>query len=121
MADKELAAYVMERLSGLGEVRSISMMGGYLFYYKERIFGGIYENGFLVKDTKAARNYMPDSTPEPPYEGGERDASGDHFGGWGETSRHGVGDVRGTAGTKRENRRQRSHLRENTRHPVVKA
>ena len=69
MADKELAAYVMERLSGLGEVRSISMMGGYLFYYKERIFGGIYENGFLVKDTKAARNYMPDSTPEPPYEG----------------------------------------------------
>lgn len=69
MADKELAAYVMEQLSGLGEVRSISMMGRYLFYYKERIFGGIYENGFLVKDTKAARNYMPDSTPEPPYEG----------------------------------------------------
>ena len=69
MADKKLAAYVMEQLSGLGEVRSISMMGGYLFYYKERIFGGIYENGFLVKDTKAARNYMPDSTPEPPYEG----------------------------------------------------
>lgn len=71
MADKnkELAAYVTEQLADLGGVRSIPMMGGYVFYYRERIFGGIYESGFMVKLTKAARQYMPDSIPEPPYEG----------------------------------------------------
>ena len=40
--NKELAAYVTEQLADLGEVRSIPMMGGYVFYYRERIFGGIY-------------------------------------------------------------------------------
>ena len=52
---RHLADYVMEQLEGLEGVRNIPMMGGYVFYYKERIFGGIYENGFLVKDTPAAR------------------------------------------------------------------
>ena len=56
-------------VSDLEEIRSIPMMGGYIFYYRERIFGGIYENGFLVKDTKAGRKYMPDSVPEAPYKG----------------------------------------------------
>ncbi len=66
---KELAAFVMDQLSGCPDIRNIPMMGGYVFYYKERIFGGIYENGFMVKDTKASRKYMPDSMPEPPYKG----------------------------------------------------
>lgn len=69
MAAKELLEYIMEQLSGLEEIRSIPMMGGYIFYYRERIFGGIYGNGFMVKDTKAGRKYMPDSEPEPPYKG----------------------------------------------------
>lgn len=34
--NKELAAYVTEQLADLGEVRSIPMMGGYVFYYRER-------------------------------------------------------------------------------------
>lgn len=67
--NKELAAYIMEQLEGLGDIRHIPMMGGYIFYYRERIFGGIYGNGFLVKMTEASRKYMPDSEPEPPYEG----------------------------------------------------
>lgn len=45
------------------------MMGGYIFYYNEQIFGGIYGNGFLVKITEAGKKFMPDSEPEPPYEG----------------------------------------------------
>lgn len=70
MADnKGLAAYIMEQLSGLGQVRNILMMGGYVFYYKEKIFGGIYGSGFMVKITRASRKYMPDSEPEAPYEG----------------------------------------------------
>lgn len=67
--NKELAEYIMEQLSDLGDIRNIPMMGGYIFYYKERIFGGIYGNGFLVKITETSKKYMPDSEPEPPYEG----------------------------------------------------
>lgn len=70
MADnKELMAYIMEQLADLGDVRNIPMMGGYVFYYREKIFGGIYGSGFMVKITEASRKYMPDSEPEPPYEG----------------------------------------------------
>lgn len=66
--NKELAAYVMEQLSELGNVRNIPMMGGYVFYYKERIFGGISGNGLMVKITEASKKYMPDSEPKPPYD-----------------------------------------------------
>lgn len=69
MQNKELAAYIMDQLSDLGNVRNRPMMGGYVFYYRERIFGGIYENGFMVKVTKASQEFMPDSIPEPPYKG----------------------------------------------------
>lgn len=69
MNAKELAEYVTEQLSGLDDVRKIPMMGGYVFYYKERIFGGIYGSGFMVKITNASQKYMPDSVPEPPYDG----------------------------------------------------
>ena len=66
---KELCEYVMEQLDGLEEIRNIFMMGGYVFYYREKIFGGIYDRGFMVKITKASEKYMPDSEPEPPYKG----------------------------------------------------
>lgn len=69
MQNKELASYIMDQLSDLGNVRNRPMMGGYVFYYRERIFGGIYENGFMVKVTKASQEFMPDSIPEPPYKG----------------------------------------------------
>lgn len=69
MANKELAEYIMEQLEGLEHIRNIPMMGGYIFYYNERIFGGIYESGFMVKITKASKRYMPDSEEECPYEG----------------------------------------------------
>lgn len=68
-SNKELAVYVMDQLAELGDIRNIPMMGGYIFYYKEKIFGGIYEKGFMVKITEASKKYMPDSESEPPYEG----------------------------------------------------
>lgn len=67
--NKELASYVMEQLADLGDIRSRAMMGGYIFYYRERIFGGIYEDGFMVKVTKASEKYMPDALAVPPYQG----------------------------------------------------
>ena len=69
MSAKELADYVMDQLSGLVGIRNIPMMGGYIFYINDRIFGGIYEPGMMVKITEASRRAMPDAEPVPPYEG----------------------------------------------------
>ena len=45
------------------------MMGEYILYYKGRIFGGIYDDRFLVKPTKTAAAMMPEAARELPYEG----------------------------------------------------
>lgn len=68
--NKRMMEYVMDQLFGLPGVRNIPMMGGYIFYYRERIFGGIYGSGeLLIKITETSKRYMPESEPELPYEG----------------------------------------------------
>ncbi len=69
MSARELADYVTDQLSGLEGIRRTPMMGGYIFYINDRIFGGIYEPGVMVKITEASRRAMPDAEPMPPYEG----------------------------------------------------
>lgn len=68
--NQEMMEYVMDQLSDLPGVRNIPMMGGYIFYYNDKIFGGIYGSGeLLIKITEVSKKYMPDSKPELPYEG----------------------------------------------------
>lgn len=69
MRNKELQIYLTEQFNHIQGVTSIPMMGGYIFYYKGRIFGGIYEPGFMVKLTKASKKYLPDAELMPPYQG----------------------------------------------------
>ncbi len=45
------------------------MMGEYIIYYRGKIIGGIYDDRFLVKQTKASLAKMPDAELELPYEG----------------------------------------------------
>ena len=71
MNSKELHTYVTDQLSGLTGVRSIPMMGGTIFYYREKIIGGIYEPGFLLKDVPAARAAMPGAELVPVEAGGK--------------------------------------------------
>ena len=55
--NKRMAEYVMDQLSGLSGVRKLPMMGGYLFYYNDRVFGGIYSSGeLLIKIQKPAKS-----------------------------------------------------------------
>ena len=63
MSAKAQVAYVHDQLASLPGVRSRPMMGGYLFYCQDRLFGGIYEEGMLVKDVPAARAAMPEAEP----------------------------------------------------------
>ncbi|MBQ6536071.1 MAG: TfoX/Sxy family protein [Firmicutes bacterium] len=68
-SSKEYLSFIMEQLSGLDGVSRRAMMGEYIIYYKDRIAGGIYDDRLLVKDTKAARELMPEAPAEIPYPG----------------------------------------------------
>lgn len=66
---RSLLDYVLEQLSGLEDVTYRPMMGEYIIYYGGKVMGGIYDDRFLVKPTKSAVAFMPESRYEIPYEG----------------------------------------------------
>ena len=66
---KDYLDYILEQLSVLDDISSRAMMGEYILYYQGKVFGGIYDNRFLVKPTKSARAMMPEAIEELPYEG----------------------------------------------------
>ncbi len=66
---KDYLDYVLEQLSELDDISYRAMMGEYVLYFQGKVFGGIYDNRFLVKPTKFAKALMPDAPYELPYEG----------------------------------------------------
>ena len=68
-SSKGYLAFILEQLSELEGITHRAMMGEYMLYYRGRIFGGIYDDRFLVKPTPSARAMMPRAEPETPYEG----------------------------------------------------
>ncbi len=61
--------FVLEQLSSLDDITYKAMMGEFIIYFREKIVGGIYDDRFLVKPTKAAIEMMPEASYELPYEG----------------------------------------------------
>lgn len=59
--------YVLDLLADVPEVTTRKMMGEYLLYSSGKLFGGVYDDRFLVKDTPASRAAL--STTEIPYDG----------------------------------------------------
>ena len=68
-SSKEYLDFILDQLSGLDEITYRAMMGEYIIYYRGKIVGGIYDDRFLVKPTKSAKEKMPDADLELPYEG----------------------------------------------------
>ena len=66
-SSKEYLQYVLEQCPEETDYRA--MMGEYVLYYREKVFGGIYDNRVLVKPTVSALRLMPDAARELPYEG----------------------------------------------------
>ena len=66
---KNYLDFILEQLSGLDEISYRAMMGEYVLYYRGKVFGGIYDDRFLVKPTKSAKTMMTDADMELPYEG----------------------------------------------------
>ena len=68
-SSKEYLDFILEQLSVLDGITFKPMMREYILYINGRIFGGIYDDRFLVKPTKSAIAMMPDADRELPYEG----------------------------------------------------
>ena len=63
----EYLEYVLDLLADVPDVSARKMMGEYLLYASGKLFGGVYDDRFLVKDTEASRAVL--SSYETPYEG----------------------------------------------------
>ena len=68
-SSKSYLDFILEQLSLLDDVSYRAMMSEYIIYYHGKVIGGIYDDRFLVKDTKGARELMPLAERELPYEG----------------------------------------------------
>ena len=68
-SSKEYLDFILEQLSELEEITYKAMMGEFIIYYRGKIAGGIYDDRFLVKPTKAAISLMPEPIYEIPYQG----------------------------------------------------
>jgi TfoX/Sxy family transcriptional regulator of competence genes len=68
-SSKQYLEFILNQLSSLDDISCRQMMGEYILYYQGKVFGGIYDDRFLVKNIKAARQLMPHAHLELPYEG----------------------------------------------------
>ena len=68
-SSKEYLEYILEQLSDLEDITYRAMMGEYILYYRGKIIGGIYDDRFLIKPVKIAKEMMPDADMELPYDG----------------------------------------------------
>ena len=68
-SDKGYLDFILDQLSELEDISYRAMMGEYIIYYGGKVIGGIYDDRFLVKPTKAAVAMMQEADMECPYEG----------------------------------------------------
>lgn len=68
-SSKNYLEFILDQLSEMEDISWRSMMGEYIIYYRGKIVGGIYDDRFLVKPVRSARDMMPGADLELPYEG----------------------------------------------------
>ncbi len=68
-SSKEYLDFVLEQLSESDGITYRAMMGEYVLYYRGKVFGGIYDDRFLVKPVPSAVKMMPEAQRELPYAG----------------------------------------------------
>lgn len=62
--NKEYRDFILEQLSILDGITCKPMMGEYLLYYNGTLFGGIYDDRFLVKIVDGNKHYkMKEAIP----------------------------------------------------------
>lgn len=69
MASSEYLDYVLDLLSEASHIRYRKMMGEYVLYSDDVVFGGIYDDRFLIKVTESSQRLLPGARTDIPYEG----------------------------------------------------
>ena len=64
---KEYKDFILEQLSIMGGISCKPMMGEYLLYYDGILFGGIYDDRFLIKMVDSNKRYKMEEAI--PYQG----------------------------------------------------
>ena len=60
----EYKSFILEQLRSLDNIKCRPMMGEYILYYNDLIFGGIYDDRLLVKKVSNNEKYnMPEIIP----------------------------------------------------------
>ena len=55
-SSKDYLEYVLELLREVENITYKKMMGEYMLYKEDILFGGVYDNRFLIKKTKSLEN-----------------------------------------------------------------
>lgn len=66
-SSEEYLEYVLDLLRDVPSVTHKKMMGEYMLYSEDVLFGGVYDDRFLLKDVPAARDAFPQE--QIPYDG----------------------------------------------------
>ena len=69
LSSNQYLDFVLDLLGELDNVAHRKMMGEYVLYYRGKVFGGIYDDRFLLKVTPASERLLPDAPRAIPYEG----------------------------------------------------
>ena len=71
-SSKEFRDFILEQLRKLNNISCRAMMGEYILYYNNKIFGGIYDDRLLIKKTESNKKYslneeIPYTNAKPMY------------------------------------------------------
>ncbi len=67
---EECLEYVLDLLGDVDGIRHRKMMGEYVLYCRDKVFGGIYDDRFLIKTTDSVQLLLPNAPQQLNYEGG---------------------------------------------------
>ena len=56
-SNKDFLLFVLDLLREVDDISYKKMMGEYILYKNNVVFGGIYDNRFLIKNTKSMSDY----------------------------------------------------------------
>lgn len=65
----EFYQYIKDLCKPIADIKSRKMMGEYVLYYKDKVFGGLYDNRLLIKITSQSKTILSDCNEAIPYPG----------------------------------------------------
>lgn len=68
-SSREYLEFILDQYRELDGISYRPMMGEFILYYKGVVFGGVYDDRFLVKPLESAKEIMPNAKLVIPYPG----------------------------------------------------